>query len=119
MFDEILQMVKEHMGNNPAVASTIPSDQADAVHTEIANHINNSIQNPAATQAASGGILSEIENSLKSGSLASTAITGGLVNSLASKFGLPPAVTGAIAASIPTLLQKYLNKNPAGPAPVA
>jgi hypothetical protein len=113
MFDDILQMVKDHMGSNPAVASAIPSEQADAIHTEIANHLANGIQNSSNAQAAAGGILSEIENSLRSGSLASSAITGGLVSSLASKFGLPPAITGAIAASVPGLLQRYLNQNAA------
>ena len=112
-------MVKDHMGTNPAVASAIPSDQADAVHSEIANHINNGIQNATNNSGSAGGFLSEIENSLKSGSLASSAITGGLVSSLASKFGLPPLITGAIAASVPGLLQKYLNKNAAGSPTVA
>jgi hypothetical protein len=117
MFDEILQMVKEHMGSNPAVASAIPDEQADAVHTEIATHVNNALQDQATAQSSGGGLLSEIEGSLKSGNLASSAITGGLVGSLASKFGLPPLVTGAIAAAIPTLIQKYLNKNSTSPAP--
>ena len=118
MFDEILQMVKEHMGNNPAVASAIPADQADAIHTEIANHINNGLQNAPAAPGASGGILSEIESSLSSGNLATSAIAGGLVSSLASKFGLSPAITGAIAASLPGLMQRFTNKNGTAPAPV-
>ena len=33
-----------------------------------------------------------------------------ITNILASKFGLPPSVTGAIAASLPGLLQKFSNK---------
>jgi hypothetical protein len=117
MFDDILQMVKEHMGSNPAVASAIPSEQADAVHAEIANHINNGLQNASASQSGAGGILSDIESSLRSGNLATSAITGGLVSSLASKFGLPPLITGAIAASIPSLLQKFMAKNAAGQTP--
>ena len=119
MFDEILQMVKEHLGNNPSISTAIPDDQADAIHTEIANHVSNAIQNPAPAQESSGGFLSDIENNLRSGNLATSAITGGLVSSLASKFGLPPAVTGAIAASIPGLLQKYLNKNGTTPPQAA
>ncbi|HEX4850359.1 MAG TPA: hypothetical protein VFV08_06110, partial [Puia sp.] len=80
MFDEILQTVKEHLGNNPEVSSAIPSEHTDAVHTEIANHINNSLQNQATTSGGQG-ILSQIEGSLKSGGLATSAITGGLVSS--------------------------------------
>ncbi len=118
MFDEILEMVKEHMGNNPEVSSAIPAEHADAIHAEIANHVSNAAQNPVAESGGMSGILSQIEDSFKSGGLATSAVTGGLVNSLASKFGLPPAVTGAIAASIPGLLQKYLNKTAEGPATV-
>jgi hypothetical protein len=43
MFDEILKTVKEHLGSNPQVASGIPADQADAIHSEIANHITNGL----------------------------------------------------------------------------
>ena len=119
MFDDILQMVKEHLGNSPAVASAIPADQADAIHSEIAKHINNGLQSPPAAGGSAGGILSEIESSLASGNLATSAISGGLVSSLASKFGLSPAITGAIAASLPGLMQKFMNKSSAGPAPAA
>jgi hypothetical protein len=41
MFDQIVQLIKEHLGANPQVASAIPPEQADAVHTEIANHVTN------------------------------------------------------------------------------
>lgn len=121
MFDQILQQVKEHMGNNPEIAAAIPPEQADAVHQEIANHINNGLQNQATTQGSSGGILSTIENSLGSGSLVTSSLVGGLVGSLGSKFGLSSAITGAIAASLPGLLQRFTNKanvpgNPANPA---
>lgn len=45
-----------------------------------------------------------------SGNPVSSAIEGGLVSSLASKFGLPPMVTGAISTALPGLLQKFSNK---------
>ena len=38
------------------------------------------------------------------------AIEGGLASSLGSKFGLPPMATGAIAAALPGLLQKFAHK---------
>ena len=106
MFDEIVQMVKEHFSNNPEVAAAIPEDQADAIHNEIATHINNGLQNQPAAQGGVGGILSNLENSLGSGNVLTSAISGGLVSSLASKFGLSPAITGAIAAALPGLMQK-------------
>ena len=111
MFDQILQIVKEHLANNPQVAASIPDEQADAVHREIATHINNGIQNQPAPAPGGSNLLSDFENSLISGNILTSAITGGLVSSLASKFGLPPLATGAIAAAIPGLLQKYANRS--------
>jgi hypothetical protein len=110
MFDQILQMVKEHMDSNPAVAATIPAEQADAVHQEIATHINNGIQAMPATQGGASGLLSQLESSLSSGNLLTSAISGGLIGSLGSKFGLSSAATGAIAASLPALLQKFAHQ---------
>ena len=109
MFDQILQLVKEHLGNNPEIASAIPKDQEDAIHQEIATHINNGLQNADNTQN-SGGLLSRFESSLGPGGLATNAISGGLVSSLASKFGLSPAITGAIAAALPGLIQKFTHQ---------
>lgn len=117
MFDQILQLVKEHFNNNPELSNAIPAGQEDDLHNEIANHINNSVQNPAAPQGESGGLLSSLESSLTSGSPVGSAIEGGLVGSLASKFGLPPVVTGAIAAALPVLINKYTNKS--NPTPEA
>ena len=111
MFEQILQLVKEQLGNHPQIAPNIPSDQADAIHREIATHISNGLQNGPGTEGAKGGILSQLEANLASGNLATSAIAGGLVGSLASKFGLPPAITGAIAASLPGLMQKFQNRN--------
>jgi hypothetical protein len=109
MFDQILQMVKDHMGNNPEINAAIPAGQADEVHREIASHIRNGLQTQAASQG-SGGLLSSLEGSLTSGNPVSSAIEGGLVSSLASKFGLPPSITGAISGALPGLLQKFAHK---------
>lgn len=109
MFEQLLQVVEEHMGNNPQLLS-LPPEQADAVHEEIANHINNGIQQQEATSGNSGGLLSSIQNSLTSGNPTANAIEGGLVSSLANKFSLSPMITGAIAASLPALLSKFANK---------
>lgn len=118
MFDQILDLVKEHLGNNPEVSAAIPADQQDAIHNEIANHLNNAVTSQPADGGGGmfGGILSKIEGGMSSGSPVASAIEGGLVSSLASKFGLPPSVTGAIAGALPGLLQKYTSRT-AGPAP--
>lgn len=110
MFDEILNLVKEHLGNNPQVANAIPAGQEDEVHKEIATHINNGLQQQASAQGGIGGLLSQLSGSLQSGNPITSAIEGGLVGSLGSKFGLPPAATGAIAAALPGLLKKFANK---------
>ena len=38
------------------------------------------------------------------------AIEGGLVGSLASKFGLPPMITGAIAGALPGIIKKIIQQ---------
>src|SRR5689334_13499879 len=110
MFDQILQLVKEHMGNNPQISSAIPADQQDAVHNEIASHVTDGLKSQAATQGGAGGLLSMLQSGMASGSPVVNAIEGGLVGSLSSKFGLSPMVSGAIAAALPGLLQKFAHK---------
>lgn len=110
MFDQILQMVKEHLGNNPQVSGNIPAGQEDALHNEVASHITNGLASGATTQGGVGGLLDSLKNAATSGSPIAGAIEGGLVSSLASKFGLPPMITGAIAGALPGLLQKFAHK---------
>jgi uncharacterized protein YidB (DUF937 family) len=110
MFDQILDLVKEHLGNNPQVSAAIPADQQDQVHKEIASQISNGLATQAPAQGGVGGLLAMLQNGLTSGSPVTSAIEGGLASSLASKFGLSPMITGAIAASLPGLLQKFAHK---------
>ncbi|MVN23171.1 DUF937 domain-containing protein [Mucilaginibacter arboris] len=110
MFDQILQLVKDQMSGNSQVTSAIPAGQEDAVHQEIASHITNGLQNQAAASGGAGGLLSMLTGSMSSGSPITSAIEGGLASSLGSKFGLPPMATGAIAAALPGLLQKFARK---------
>jgi uncharacterized protein YidB (DUF937 family) len=110
MFDQILDMVKAHLGNNPQVASAIPAGQEEAVHREVASQITKGLANQAPQQGGVGGLLSKLQSGLTSGSPITNAIEGGLVSSLASKFGLPPMITGAIAGVLPGLLQKFAHK---------
>lgn len=111
MFDQILDLVKEHLGNNPQIAAAIPADQQDAVHNEIASHIANGLSTQTAGGDGFGGLLSKLEGSVAAGGPVTSAIEGGLVSSLANKFGLPPSVTGAIAGALPGILQKFANKS--------
>lgn len=110
MFDQILSLVKEHLGGNSQISSAIPGNQADAVHNEIANHITHGLAGQANSQGGVGGLLSMLQGGMSSGSPVTSAIEGGLVSSLGSKFGLPSMATGAIAAALPGLLQKFAHK---------
>jgi hypothetical protein len=109
MFDQILDLVKQHIGGNSQVASTIPAGQEDAVHQEIAHQVTNGLASQAASQGGVDGLLSMLQGGSSTSPITS-AIEGGLVASLGSKFGLPPAATGAIAAALPGLLQKFAHK---------
>lgn len=110
MFDQILDLVKDHLGNNPEIASQIPDDKKEAVHKEVATQITNSIKDQAVQQGGIGGLLSSLQNSVAGGGTVPSAIEGGLVGSLTNKLGLSPAISGAIAAAIPGILQKFVHK---------
>ena len=110
MFDQILNLVKEHLDNNPEVANKIPDDKKEEVHKEIANHITEGIKNNVQSSGGIGGLLSSLQNTVASGGGITSAIEGGLVGSLTNKLGLSPAVSGAIAAAIPGILQKFAHK---------
>ena len=110
MFDEIVNMVKHQLSNNPQVANAVPQDQRHEVSEHVATEITNQLATHSAQQGGIGGILSKLQTAATSGSPIANAIEGGLAGSLASKFGLSPMVTGAIAASIPGLLQKLAQK---------
>jgi len=109
MFEEILKMVKDHLGNNKEVSS-LPADQQNAVHEEVANHVTNELQNQATAMGGAGGLLTSLQSAVTSNSPVVGAIEGGLVSSLASKLGLPPMITGAISGALPGLLSKFVSK---------
>jgi uncharacterized protein YidB (DUF937 family) len=110
MFDEIVNMVKHQLGNNPQVAQSVPQGQEDAIHHEVATQLTHGLANQSLQQGGIGGMLSQLQNAATAGSPIVNAIEGGVVSSLASKFGLPPMATGAIAAALPGLLQKFARK---------
>jgi len=109
MFDEILKMVKDHLGNNQEISS-LPADQQDAVHHEVATQMTNELKNQASVQGGAGGLLEMLKNSITSGSPVVHALEGGLVGGLLGKFGLSPTIAGAITGALPGLLQKFVHK---------
>ncbi len=110
MFDQLLSLVKENLGGNSQLSSAIPADKADAVHNEIANQVAHGLAQQSSSQGGVGGLLSMLQGGVSSGNPITSAIEGGLASSLGSKFGLPPAVTGMIAAALPGILQKFAHK---------
>ena len=111
MFDEILKLVKDQLANDPSVTRNMAPQDADAMHHEIATNIHNEIQTASpASGETGGGILSQLQNGLAGGGMMTNALEGGLLGSLGSRFGLSPAITGAIAAALPGLIQKYAHK---------
>ncbi len=110
MFDQIVKLVKEHIEDDPAIASAIPDDKKDAVYKEIANHLIGGLKNQEALEGGMGGLLSMFQNAVTPGNPLTNAMEGGIVGNLTSKFDLPPAVIGAIAGALPGLLQKFAHK---------
>ncbi|RYE26482.1 MAG: hypothetical protein EOP42_20720 [Sphingobacteriaceae bacterium] len=107
MFDQILDLVKSQMNNNPQASAAVPADQQDAVSHEVASHISEGLKSHASNEGGVGGLLSMLGGG---GSQITNAIGGGLISSLGSKFGLPPMATGAIAAALPGILAKFAQK---------
>jgi hypothetical protein len=115
MFDQILQMVKEHLADNPQIAAAVPADQQEALHNEIAQHVAGQVGAGTAGGLlggeSSGGLLGAASGLLGGNAGGLTNALGGgasgLVNTLSEKFGLSPEVSSAISASIPALLQKF------------
>ncbi|EOR96744.1 hypothetical protein ADIARSV_0007 [Arcticibacter svalbardensis MN12-7] len=64
------------------MTNAIPNDKVDAVHNEVAAHINDGLKTHAAEQGGIGGLLSSLTGNLRSGSPITSAISGGLVGSL-------------------------------------
>ncbi|HEY0056756.1 MAG TPA: hypothetical protein VGB63_15495 [Pedobacter sp.] len=109
MFDQILDLVKDQLGNNQNVESQIPGEKKEQVHHEVATQIDQGIKQQAATEGI-GGLLAKLGSGMQSGGTLTNAIQGGLVGALGSKLGLPAAATGAIAAALPGLLEKFTHK---------
>jgi uncharacterized protein YidB (DUF937 family) len=110
MFDQILEMVKSHLGNNPEITSKLSADKQDELHNEVANQITQGLATQAPHQGGVGGLLQSLQNAATNGSPITGAIEGGLISSLAARFGLPPSITGAIAGALPGLLKQFAHK---------
>ena len=115
MFEQILALVKDHIGNDPQIAQHIPPEQADAVHQAIAEHVTNTLQSQPteapATQSPPGGLGALTgqtgQGGFAQGGLSGLAGQGGLsglvsqfTNSLESGSPLAAAIEGGLVGTL-------------------
>lgn len=112
MFDNLLDLIKQHAGaaivDNPA----IPDQQNNAAISEAGNSIMDGLKKMIAS-----GNTQDVVNLFnhQGGDIATTPaaqqISGGFIQNLMSKFGLGEGAASGIAASlIPTVLQSLVHK---------
>ncbi len=111
MFDQLLNIVKDQFQNNPQVSTEIPEQQHEGVQQEVTHSIIDGLK----SRLTGGGIgdLAAMFGGNASGASQeiSSSISGGLLNNLANKFGLPQGAISAIAGSVlPGILQKFITK---------
>ena len=111
MFEQLLNLVKEHAGeaiiNNPA----IPNEKNDEAITHATNGIVNGLQ----SQLASGNIGDVLQlmggKSDVNNSPVTNAVSENVAGDLMSKFGLSSGAAGSIVASlVPMVLGKLIHK---------
>ena len=110
MIDNLINLVKEHAGdaiiNNPQV----PNEKNDAVISETANSIMNSLKNQF-----SGGNAGGLADMFNQGTTAANPVTGkvsqNVTDSLKQKFGLTDSAAGNIVSSlIPVVMSQFVKK---------
>lgn len=111
MFENLLNLVKQHAGdaiiNNPA----IPNEHNDEAVSMASNSIMDGLKG-----ALAGGGVSDIVNMFNhsdnaAASPVSQNIQGNFVQSLISRFGIDQSQAGNIASSlIPVVMQKFVHK---------
>ncbi len=112
MFDNLLDLIKQHAGNSIIDNPAVPNQHNDAVVSEAGSSIMDGLKN----MLASGNIkdVASLFNH-QGGDIANhpavQQISGGFIQNLMSKFGLGQAAASGIAASvIPTVLEKLVHK---------
>ena len=106
MFEELVNLVKEHAGDAIINNSAIPNEHNDAAISTTANsiidalknHIGNNGVEGLTSMIQGGNISSELMNSIQS------SVSGNLMQ----KFGLDSGAAGNIVSSlIPTVMNKF------------
>jgi uncharacterized protein YidB (DUF937 family) len=110
MFEQVLQLVKQHVGNNPQVSEHIPREQKEAVNQEIAHGVADGLKSNL-TEGGIGGMLSSLTGSGSSPGNISSTIQKAVADRLTGKFGLSDGAIRSITAAIPGIIQKITNKS--------
>jgi len=112
MFDELINLVKEHAGAAISDNAAIPNEHNDAVAGEASNSIIDGLKNAIANgNSADVTSLMNGDHTVQDSPVAQN-IQGNFVQTLMSKFGLnESAATGAASTIIPTVLSKIAGGN--------
>ncbi|MGV3705558.1 MAG: hypothetical protein ACO1NU_09285 [Arcticibacter sp.] len=104
MFDKVLELVKQHIANNPEIADLVPPGQQEDVNKEVASGVNDGLKN-SLSSGGLGGMLSSLTGGSGGGDISST-ISKAVAERLQGKFGLSPEVIQKIATAVPGIIQK-------------
>jgi len=104
MFDKVLDLVNQHISNNPEIAKHVPPGQQEDVNKEVASGVNEGLKN-SFTSGGIGGMLSSLTGGAGNGDM-SENIAKAVAERLQGKFGLSSEVIQKISTAIPGIIQK-------------
>ncbi|HEY1007353.1 MAG TPA: hypothetical protein VGD92_09230 [Sphingobacteriaceae bacterium] len=107
MFDQVLNAVKQHLDQDPAVAGQIPAEHREEVHQEVAKGVTDGLKNQA------GGGLGGMVSSLTGGGGGGggsvvSSVTSAVSERLTGKFGLSQSAVQAISGAVPKIVQQFM-----------
>lgn len=110
MFENLLNLVKEHAGNAIINNPAIPNERNDEAVHEASNSIFTTLKD-----AIAGGNINEVTNLFNGGNPASSSLTQGIqgnfIQTLMSKFGMNQSqATSTAGGLIPNVLEKLVHK---------
>lgn len=104
MFDKVLDLVKQHIANDPEISELVPPGQQEDVNREVASGVNEGVKD-SFTSGGIGGMLSSLTGGAGGGDM-SASIAKAVAERLHGKFGLSPEAIQKISSAIPGIIQK-------------
>lgn len=105
MFDQVLNAVRQHLDQDPAVARQIPAEHREEVHQEVAKGVTDGLKNQAG--GGLGGMVSSLTGGGGGGSVVSS-VTSAVSERLTGKFGLSQSAVQAISGAVPKIVQQFV-----------